>query len=246
MISSRMMFRTNALSRSSIALLTLALLVAAAACGDSGPEPSTPTAGSRGPATAAPARPVPERTGPRPKIVAVGDSLTAGFGLERDDSYPALLEQMLEERGYNYEVVNAGVSGDTSAGGLRRLDRALQGDVDVVIIALGGNDGLRGLPVAELEKNINAMIDKAEAKGAKVLLAGMEAPPYLGPEYTAAFREVYRKVGEQRDVETVPFLLDGVAGRRELNQEDGIHPNREGTRKVAETVLSRIEPLLEK
>jgi acyl-CoA thioesterase-1 len=157
-----------------------------------------------------------------------------------------LLQKRLDERGYDYEVVNAGVSGDTSAGGLRRIDRVLSGGASVVVLELGANDGLRGLPIKDLERNLETMVRKIRERGATVLLAGMEAPPNYGPEYTAAFRATFREVAEREDVEFIPFILNGVAGRPDLNLEDGIHPNQAGARVVADTVWEHLEPVLER
>jgi acyl-CoA thioesterase-1 len=181
----------------------------------------------------------------RPRIVVLGDSLTAGQGLAANQAYPALLQQRFDSAGLDYDIVNAGVSGDTSAGGLRRMDWALEGDVRVLIVGLGGNDGLRGLPVEELRRNLAGIIERAQARGVSVLLAGMEAPPNLGPEYTRAFRAVYADLARQYDVELLPFLLDGVAGVQSLNQSDGIHPNAEGARLVADQVWAAVRPLAE-
>ncbi len=178
--------------------------------------------------------------------MAFGDSLTAGFGLEKSQAYPALLQRLLDERGYNYEVVNAGVSGETSAGGLRRIDRFLGDDVRVVIVELGGNDGLRGLPAKDLKSNLSQIVEKAKAKGATVLLTGMEAPPQLGLEYTSAFRAIYKQLGDEHGVTLMPFFLKDVAGVADLNQVDGIHPNQRGAEIVAKNVLGDLEPLLEK
>ena len=175
----------------------------------------------------------------------LGDSLTAGLGLVETQSFPHLLQQKIDEEGYELEVENAGVSGDTSAGGLRRLDWALQGDVRVLIVALGANDGLRGLSVAEMTKNLSAIVRRAQDRGIVVILAGMEAPPNYGREYATAFREAYREVALTHRVLFIPFLLDKVAGQSALNQGDGIHPNAEGTRIVADTVWAVLEPLLD-
>jgi acyl-CoA thioesterase-1 len=152
----------------------------------------------------------------------------------------------LLEAGYPHEVVNAGVSGDTSAGGLSRLDWSLAGDVQVLVIELGGNDGLRGLPVAGLKQNLNEIITRARARGISVVLTGMEAPPNFGPAYTSEFREAYRELAREHDVTFVPFYLEGVAGIPGLNLPDGIHPNEEGSRIVEKTVWSALEPLLAK
>ena len=163
----------------------------------------------------------------------LGDSLTAGLGLPVDQSYPALLQQRLKAEGSNYQVVNAGVSGDTSAGGLSRLDWALAGDVRVLVVALGGNDGLRGLPPEQLKENLAQIISRTQKRGIKVILAGMEAPPNYGQEYTAAFRKTYQDLAKKYRVALIPFLLEGVAGAPALNQGDGIHPNERGAEIVA-------------
>lgn len=180
----------------------------------------------------------------RPEIVFLGDSLTAGLGLDTPLSFPSLIQQRLDERGLPFAVVNAGVSGDTSAGGLRRLEWSLQGNPRVLIVALGGNDGLRGLPPDELKKNLAAIIEAGQRAGLQVILAGMEAPPNNGPDYTARFRRVYPELAKTYDIPLIPFLLDGVAGDPALNQADGIHPNPEGARRVADTVWSALEPVL--
>lgn len=193
---------------------------------------------------AAPARaPVPE-TPAAPRVVFLGDSLTAGYGLEPQEAYPAIIAERLRDGGYPHEVVNAGVSGDTSAGGVRRADWSLQGDVRVLVLALGANDGLRGLPPAELQRNLSGIITRAQARGARVLLAGMEAPPNFGAAYTREFRQVYPALAKAHGVALVPFLLDRVAGVAALNQADGIHPTADGHRVIAETVWDRLVPLL--
>jgi acyl-CoA thioesterase-1 len=189
----------------------------------------------RGTPTAAPAS--------RPRIVLLGDSLTAGLGLPESEAYPALLQKKLDDEGYEYEVVNAGVSGDTTAGGLRRLDWALEGNVKILVIALGANDGLRGLSIDEMQKNLATMIERARGRGIAVLVAGMEAPPNYGQDYTVKFRQVYRDLARAHDVTLVPFLLDGVAGQSRLNQGDGIHPNADGARLVAETIWRSLKPM---
>jgi len=179
-----------------------------------------------------------------PRIVVLGDSLTAGLGLAPEQAYPALLQRRLDAAGLKYEVVNAGVSGDTSAGGLRRVDWVLEGDVKILIVALGGNDALRGLPVEQLRDNLITITDRAKARGIKMILAGMEAPPNFGPAYTAAFRQAYRDVARQQGAILIPFLLDGVAGLPDMNQGDGIHPTAAGAEKVADTVWSALRPLV--
>ncbi len=182
---------------------------------------------------------------PRPKVVALGDSLTAGYGLVESQSYPAILQQLIDAEGYGFEVVNAGVSGDTSAGGVRRLDWALDGDVKVLILALGANDGLRGLSVQEMKQNLTTIITRARERNVVVILAGMEAPPNYGQEYATAFRQAYRDVAQREKVLFLPFLLDKVAGQSTLNQGDGIHPNERGTRIVADNIWSVLRPLLD-
>jgi acyl-CoA thioesterase-1 len=180
----------------------------------------------------------------KPRIVFLGDSLTAGLGLPSDQSYPAVIGRKLKERGYDYEIVNAGVSGDTSAGGLRRLEWSLDGDVRALVVALGANDGLRGLPTDAMKENLEAVLERAKERKIPVVLAGMEAPPNNGPEYTREFREVYADLAKEYDVRFVPFLLLGVAGNPALNQADGIHPNARGAEIVAGVVWPALEPLL--
>lgn len=178
------------------------------------------------------------------RIVFLGDSLTAGHGLGEDEAFPALVGQRLEREGLAVRVVNAGVSGDTTAGGLRRLDWLLHQRPDVVVVGLGGNDGLRGLAPEDTEKNLRLIVERAQDSGARVLLLGMLLPPNYGPRYTSDFAAIYPDVAEDLDVPLVPFLLEGVGGRPELNQGDGIHPNAEGQRKVAETLYPFVEPLV--
>jgi acyl-CoA thioesterase-1 len=181
----------------------------------------------------------------RPKIVVLGDSLTAGYGLGATQSYPYLLQQKLDTEGYKFEVVNAGVSGDTSAGGLRRLEWALEGDVKVVIVALGGNDGLRGLPVDQMKRNIGEIIRRARERQIVVVLAGMEAPPNYGSEYAAAFRKTFQDLARDHRVPLIPFLLNGVAAEADLNLADGIHPNPRGAAVVSDTVWKALRPVLD-
>ena len=179
-------------------------------------------------------------------IAVLGDSLTAGLGVAPDDAYPALLEARLKREDYEYRVVNAGVSGDTSSGGLRRLDWVLKLKPEVVIVALGANDGLRGQSVVQLHDNLVAIVRKAQQAGARVLLAGMRMPPNYGAAYTREFAAVFPEVARRMNVPLVPFLLEGVAAEVRLNQGDGIHPNAEGQRLIAEHVWPHLRPLLVK
>jgi acyl-CoA thioesterase-1 len=181
----------------------------------------------------------------RPRVVVLGDSLTAGLGLPIDESFPSVLQRRIDDAGFDFEIVNAGSSGDTSAGGLRRLDWSLGGDVRILILALGANDGLRGLSIEQMRENLSSIIEQAQARGILVLLAGMEALPNFGPEYTATFRGVYPELAARYDIALVPFLLAGVAGDPALNQADGVHPNAEGARRVAAVVWPELEPLIE-
>jgi acyl-CoA thioesterase I len=178
--------------------------------------------------------------------VFLGDSLTAGLGLEKAQAVPALIQARLDKLGYDYDVINAGVSGDTSAGGLSRLDWSLDGDVKVLVLELGANDGLRGLPVANMKRNLSEIIARAKSRDVQVLLTGMEAPPNYGQAYTNEFRDVFRELAREHDVPFMPFFLEGVAGIPALNNPDGIHPNPEGARLVEQTVWKALEPLLEK
>jgi len=171
-------------------------------------------------------------------LVVLGDSLTAGYGLEPDQAYPALLQRWIRDARLPFEVVNAGVSGDTTAGGLRRLRWLLQRRVDVLLVALGGNDGLRGIPPASTRSNLLSIVDAARERqpGIRVVLAGMRMPPNLGPEYVQAFEDVFPTVARERRVTLVPHLLEGVGGVPELNQADQIHPTAEGQRWLATNV----------
>lgn len=177
-------------------------------------------------------------------IVALGDSLTAGLGVAAEEAWPALLEARLRREGYPYRVVNAGASGDTSAGGLRRVDWALRSRPDVAIVALGANDGLRGQPPDALQANLVAIVERFRASGARVLLAGMRVPPNYGAAYARAFEAAFADAARRTGVPLMPFLLDGVAADVRLNQPDGIHPNAAGHRVIAERVFPHLVPLL--
>lgn len=188
-------------------------------------------------------RPVP---GSRKRVLIVGTSLTAGLGLDPEDAYPALLQRKADSLGLHFDIVNAGLSGETSAGALRRIDWLLRGPADVVVIETGANDGLRGLDVDSTRANLRALVAKVKAArpGARILLVQMEAPPNLGAKYTTAFSAMYQDVAKEAGVSVMPFLLRGVAGVTNLNQPDGIHPNERGEQIVADNVWSALEPVL--
>jgi acyl-CoA thioesterase-1 len=183
---------------------------------------------------------------PERVIVALGDSLTAGLGLLPDEAYPALVEKRLRREGYRYHVVNAGVSGDTTAGGLRRVDWVLRSQPTLVIVALGANDGLRRLSVEAMRANLTEIVHRLRAGGASVLLIGMRVPPNYGDVYARAFTAVFADVARATGVPLAPFLLDGVAGQTRLNQPDGIHPSAEGQRIIADRLWPYLKPLLRK
>jgi acyl-CoA thioesterase-1 len=179
-------------------------------------------------------------------ILIFGNSLTAGYGLEPDQAYPSLLQNRIDSLQLPYKVVNAGLSGETTSGGNSRLDWVLRNKVDIFILELGGNDGLRGIPVTETRKNLQAMIDKVKAKypEAKIILAGMQVPPSMGKKYGEEFKVIYSELAKKNNVELIPFLLENVGGEVKLNQKDGIHPNAEGAKIVAQNVWDVLKPLL--
>jgi acyl-CoA thioesterase-1 len=180
----------------------------------------------------------------RPRIVAFGDSLTAGLGVAAEEAYPARLQRRLDEQGLRYRVINAGVSGDTTAGGVRRVDWVLKSRPDLVILELGGNDGLRGLNLDETKANLERIIKRCQDASVTVILAGMKLPPNYGGEYTKGFEAIYPALAKQYRLTLIPFFLDGVAGSASLNQADGIHPTREGYRIIADKVMETVKPLL--
>ncbi|HEX6223360.1 MAG TPA: arylesterase [Chryseolinea sp.] len=182
-----------------------------------------------------------------PKVILFyGDSLTAGYGLSTEEAFPALVEKKLNKNENTVRVINAGLSGETSAGGLTRLDWVLRQNIDIFILELGANDGLRGLPLEETQKNLQAIIDKVKAKfpKVKIVVAGMMVPPNMGPEYTSKFQKIFPDLAKKNNAALIPFLLQDVAGKEDLNLGDGIHPNVEGHKIVAENVVKVLQPLL--
>ena len=180
----------------------------------------------------------------RPRIVAFGDSLTAGLGVQADESYPAQLQRRLDSLGYRYRVINAGVSGDTTAGGLRRVSWILHNKPELVILELGANDGLRGLQVDHTQSNLRQIIRQLQEAGTTVVLAGMKLPPNYGLDYTARFEAMYQKLAQEHQLLLIPFFLEGVGGSSSLNQADGIHPTKEGYKLIVEEVLKVLRPVL--
>lgn len=179
-------------------------------------------------------------------ILCFGNSLTAGYGVDPSQAYPAILQDILQGKGYNYQVVNAGLSGETSAGGLNRIDWVLRQPVDIFILELGANDGLRGLPPDQTRKNLQAIIDKVKSKypKARIVLAGMMVPPNMGEKYGNEFVEIYPYLARKNNATLIPFLLEGVGGDPGLNLPDGIHPTPKGHKIVAENVFRAIKPIL--
>ncbi len=182
----------------------------------------------------------------RKKIIFFGDSLTAGYGITMEEAFPNLIQQRIDSLGLPYEVVNAGLSGETTAGGANRIDWILRSEPAVFVLELGGNDGLRGLSLEQTRSNLEGMIEKVRSKYPKavILLAGMQMFPNMGPEYIEQFKETFPEVAEAKAVKLIPFLLEGVGGEEDLNQTDGIHPNVAGHKIVAETVWKYLKPFL--
>jgi acyl-CoA thioesterase-1 len=189
-----------------------------------------------------PTGPAPQEPSPR-QIVVLGDSLAVSPS--REQAFPAVLQTRIRQRDASWEIVNAGVSGDTTAGGLRRLDAVLTNDTAILVLALGANDGLRGVPVSEVEGNLAGIIERAQARDVRVLLCGIETPPFNGWDYTVVFHEIFPRMAAKYAVPLVPFLLAGVALNPELNGPDGIHPNAAGAQRIAETVWTYLEPMLQ-
>ena len=227
--------------RSFLALLSVLTIVS---CGDSAPPKETPPPDF---STARPAPPAEGAKDDRPVIVAFGDSLSAGHGLESGLSYPDFLQKLLDARGNHYRVVNQGISGDTTSGGLSRVDQCIALKPRIVLLELGGNDGLRGIPVAKIRANLDEMIRRFKAKGATVVLVGITLPPNYG-DYIEDFEKNYADLARQHSLTLIPFLMDGIwtpaGGKPGMMQEDGIHPTAKGTPVMAETVYQGIRKLL--
>jgi len=184
---------------------------------------------------------------PAPKtIVFFGDSLTAGYGLDPKMAFPQVVKEKLIAAGRQVNIINAGLSGETTAGGASRIDWILRQPVDIFVLELGGNDGLRGLPLEQTEKNLQLIIDKVRAKNpqVKIIIAGMQVPPNLGEDYTEKFSKIFPRISSKNKATLLPFLLEGVAGDEKLNLPDGIHPNAEGHKVVADNIIRVLRPLL--
>jgi acyl-CoA thioesterase-1 len=182
----------------------------------------------------------------RPVVLCFGDSITAGYGLEAGQSYPEILQKLLDERGYAYRVVNAGISGDTTQGGLDRIESALSLEPKVTLLELGGNDGLRGIPLKSSRENLLQIATRLEARDSKVVVLGITLPRNYGPDYIRDFEAMYKGLASSRKYPFMPFVLEGVYGTKGMMQADGIHPTAAGAAKIAENVLKYVEPLLKK
>jgi acyl-CoA thioesterase I len=227
----------NDMMRKIATALTCAILLASSSC-------------ARDEAASAGTTIIPDTTSPTRDstgiILFLGTSLTAGYGVGAEFAYPAVIQQKLDSAGFPLRVINAGISGETSAGGLRRLDWSLQQPIDILVLELGANDGLRGLSIAALRDNLEEIIERTRQRypDAAIVIAGMEAPPNLGVQYTQQFRRTFRTLADQHDAALVPFLLADVAAIPELNQNDGIHPNIAGQKRVAENVWRVLLPVI--
>jgi len=228
-----------------LATLTLVLLIPlAAACGQRVSWDGAVAVRRQTPKVSPSQPPAAKAAQKLPVVVFLGDSLTAGLGLNEDQAYPALLGKRLQKEGLPVRVINAGVSGDTTAGVLSRLSWLLNQHPDVVVVALGGNDGLRGLPIEEADHNLREIVRRCQAAGARVLLLGLQMPPNYGPEYTARFAAMYPKIAKDTNAAVLPFMLAGVGGVQNLNQTDGIHPTAAGQEIVAKNVLPYLEKVV--
>jgi acyl-CoA thioesterase I len=221
---------------------TLLLVVLLFGCSSAPPRPESPPEPGAPPSLTKTKRDTAPDT--RRLLVAFGDSLTAGFGVESGYSYPDFLQRLIDAKEYPWRVANAGVSGDTTSGGVARLPLVLELKPEIVILELGANDGLRGIPVTATRANLDEMIRSLKAAGAHVVLAGMTLPPNYGADYIKPFEKIFTDLAAQHRLPLIPFLLDGVGGVREFMQQDGLHPTVEGNRRVAENVMKVLEPLL--
>ena len=224
--------------------LALVAVLALAAC-DRNPESGAKPAPKPGAEKAAAPMASPPPAADVPKVIFLGDSLTAGLGVSVDEAFPARVGEILAAEGHPIQVINAGVSGDISAGGSSRLAWLLSQKPAVVVVELGANDGMRGQPLAELEKNLLDVVRRSQAAGAKVLILGMKIPPNYGKDYSNGFEAIYPRIAKETGAALVPFLLEGVGGEAELNQADGIHPTAEGHKLVAKNVAPYLARLLE-
>lgn len=226
-----------------VLLVVLTVALGMVGCGGKSQQAAAPKMAAQ-PTVAAPARDI-DRTG-WPVIVAFGDSLTAGQGVSFDKAYPSQLQAELDRLGYQYRVVNAGISGDTTAGGVTRIQAVLGHKPEIVVLELGPNDALQGKSIDAMKANLAGMIETFQKANVKVILAGMQIPPNYGPDYTEAFRQAYIDLAKQYNLPLIPFFLDGVAAKPELNQMDGIHPTAEGYAYVVKNVMPVLQPLLKK
>lgn len=232
--------------------LLLGCVLLVAGCGtessNSTASAPSPTASAEASDSASAASPATASTAEPIRVLVLGNSIAAGSGVAPEEAFPARLQHRVDSLGWNVEIINGGVSGETTAGGLRRLDWLLRQSIDVLIVELGGNDGLRGTDLSATRENLQAIIDKAKAQypDVRILLAGMQLPPNLGPDYTQRFRALYPTLAEQNDnVGLIPFLLEGVGGVDSLMQSDGIHPTADGQRIVAQNVWAALKPMLQ-
>lgn len=216
-----------------------------AACGSNETQKNTAAADQPGDSTTSSDQP--EATAQK-RMIFFGNSLTAGYQLDPNDAFPALIGERLDSLGYDYKVLNAGLSGETSSGGLERVDWIIDKGVDVFVLELGANDGLRGIPTAETRENLKGILDKVRARNpmAKLIIAGMQVPPNMGPDYAEDFRSIFPELAEAYDAVLIPFLLEGVAGKPDLNLADGIHPTEEGYKIVTETVWDAVKQVITK
>jgi acyl-CoA thioesterase-1 len=232
-------YKRNPMKKNLHLYLVAILMIIISACNNSGTKEAT-TDNSES------TKEVAESTAATKTILFFGNSLTAGYGLEPSQSFPALIQHKIDSLKLPYKVVNAGVSGETSSGGNGRIDWILKQPIDVFVLELGANDGLRGVPVAETRKNLQAIIDKVKAKypAVKLVLAGMQVPPNMGQKYAGDFRDLYPALAKENHMILIPFLLQGVGGEVKLNQQDGIHPTAEGTIIVANNIWKQLEKVL--